>query len=757
MSQLLISAVPWQSIVFWGTIAVVSFVLVGTVFALRRRIPWPALAALAKHPFAKYVVLSVVAHVALLIWLFTSQLFNPPPIGPGPPAVVVRLGGRSGNVRRPADPERETPDAVPAVAPELPFQETGSPEVERPHVELPPEQPPSDWEIELNEFHVQQDSADLLEASVPELATKAQPLQAAAIQPQQPEPNLRSEPESEPETEFNSFPEVDDTQPSELPPPLQTQPETAQKETIAADANNVAADVPNGPTEEPLFSPDEPQQNPVFDEQPNDQPEIEAFADTRDQAFANDQMNSSAQFPTQFKPRTPREEFVQTPTEVPQVAVENTLVATEVGALRRVGEFRNSDPDKATKSRQDPEISKNKAFATASVVESVQTSARQQNTSPQPTRADGSAVPSIYRDRWSADRDAIARARGGSAETERGVQAALRWLAAAQSEDGRWDASRFGSGQPTFEGGHSRRGAGTNADTGTTGLAILAFLGAGHTYVDGEYADVVLKGVNYLVRTQHRDGSLFGDAEYFAAMYCHGIATLALSEAYSLTGDERLLPSVVDAITYTRQAQHPSTGGWRYRRGQEGDTSQMGWQLMALTSAHYAGLDIPSRTWIGADRFLQKVTFRDGRAAYRPGQAPSAAMTAEAMLCRLFLRSPTDDPQIQSAANYLVAHLPGDGRTNYYYWYYGTLALYHLQDANWRRWNSAVKRTLVARQDSDGSWSADSVWGTSGGKVYSTALAALTLEVYYRYRPLRESQSAPSDNREAAHTASRSK
>jgi hypothetical protein len=84
--------------------------------------------------------------------------------------------------------------------------------------------------------------------------------------------------------------------------------------------------------------------------------------------------------------------------------------------------------------------------------------------------------------------------------------------------------------------------------------------------------------------------------------------------------------------------------------------------------------------------------------------------------------------------------LPGDGRANLYYWYYGTLAMYQLQGTYWDRWNEALQDTLISSQrktgPSAGSWDANTVWGGYGGRVYSTALATLCLEVYYRFLPL---------------------
>jgi hypothetical protein len=115
-------------------------------------------------------------------------------------------------------------------------------------------------------------------------------------------------------------------------------------------------------------------------------------------------------------------------------------------------------------------------------------------------------------------------------------------------------------------------------------------------------------------------------------------------------------------------------------------------------------------------------------------------MTAEALACRQFLGMPADDAVAEEAASYLLGELPGVGRSNLYYWYYGTLGMYYLQGESWERWNAALQKALLGRQRKGGllggSWDPDTVWGGYGGRVYSTAVASLCLEVYYRYLPL---------------------
>lgn len=352
-------------------------------------------------------------------------------------------------------------------------------------------------------------------------------------------------------------------------------------------------------------------------------------------------------------------------------------------------------------------------------------------------------LPDLYKDRVAGNRSELLRSRGGSPESEAAVQRALRWLARAQSPPGHWDADRFGAGQERLVLGHDRRGAGAKADTAMTGLALLAFLGDGHTHLDNsQYSETIRRGLESLLQAQRRDGCLAGDAELFAAMYSHGIASLALSEAFVLSGDKRLEPAVRMAIDYTVRAQHPASGSWRYQPLDSGDMSQLGWQLMALKSAELAGVPTPASTRDGMVRFIKSASSgqHGGIAAYRPKDQPSRTMTAEALVCRQFLGMSRDNPAAGEAATYLLGDLPTSERINLYYWYYGTLSMYQQGGEPWQQWNHALQATLLPRQNNTGtqagSWDPDCIWGGYGGRVYSTAMATLCLEVYYRYLPL---------------------
>ena len=366
---------------------------------------------------------------------------------------------------------------------------------------------------------------------------------------------------------------------------------------------------------------------------------------------------------------------------------------------------------------------------------------------PQLTRGSSEAgsyqVPQAYSLRTAPNRSQVARRLGASPQTEAAIQAALLWLAENQEPDGRWSVRRHGGGRESYEAGRDRQGAGSQADTGITGLALLALTANGNTHLEGTYRANVRRGIELLLRVQAPDGNLAGQAEVYEFMYCHAMATLALSEVMGMSGDQRLREPLQRAVAYIVAAQDPSGGGWRYRAGDPGDTSQLGWQLMALKSAELAGLVVPDTTWHRAARFLESVSGGNyrGLASYRPGERFSRSMTAEALACREFLGLLPSIHTSREAADYLLGELPGESDPgNLYYWYYATMALYSLQGPHWNPWSGALQKTLLSTQRRAGplagSWDPTTRWDGYGGRVYSTAMAALCLQAYYRFLPM---------------------
>lgn len=336
--------------------------------------------------------------------------------------------------------------------------------------------------------------------------------------------------------------------------------------------------------------------------------------------------------------------------------------------------------------------------------------------------------------------DAV-RSLGGSDASERAVERGLQWLSNHQFAAGNWSIHELNCQD------HECLGHGSfQADTAATGLSLLAFLGAGHSHRSGEHQDVVGRGLKWLVDRQKASGDLFTDEAQFVWMYSHGMAAIALCEAYGMTKDSALREPAQRSLDFIVAAQHPEFGGWRYRPQFESDTSVSGWQLMALKSGQMAGLNVPESAYKGISRWLDSVENKGarGRFAYHPSKAESLAMTAEGLLMRQYLGAWRDDPALISGAGYLKQRLPRLEERDAYYWYYATQVMFHMQGEYWSDWNSQLRDLLVDSQvkggGAVGSWSpatpSKSKWGEAGGRHYQTCLSLLMLEVYYRHLPL---------------------
>ena len=347
--------------------------------------------------------------------------------------------------------------------------------------------------------------------------------------------------------------------------------------------------------------------------------------------------------------------------------------------------------------------------------------------------------------RMFTGRDPRRRARlvedsGGTSATEAAVARGLVFLARHQGADGSWSLRSFNR---TEDCDRTCSGAGgVRSPVAATALALLPFLGADQTHRKGDYREQVLNGLDWLVQHQGKDGSLCDGGD----MYAHGQAAIALCEAYALTRDSQLRQPAQQALDFIVRAQH-SGGGWRYKAKQPGDTSVVGWQLMALKSGQMAYLRVPRRAFDQSGRFLTLVQTDSygGLYCYQRGRRHTPAMTAEALLCRQYLGWPREHAGMRAGVEYLLQHLPDSRKPNIYYWYYATQVMHHFGGKPWEEWNAKMSYALVAMQETTGhaagSW-APKGQGTEGGfaehagRIYMTSLAICILEVYYRHMPI---------------------
>ena len=333
---------------------------------------------------------------------------------------------------------------------------------------------------------------------------------------------------------------------------------------------------------------------------------------------------------------------------------------------------------------------------------------------------------------------------GGSRRAELAVVAALDWLYRHQSPNGNWSLTQFRS---RCRSNQRCSGPGqTFNDAAATALGLLPFLAAGQTHKEKcAYQATVNKAVTWLVKHQLGDGDLSGGREQI--MYSHALATIALCEAYGMTKDETLRLPAQAAVNFIEMAQNPNIGAWRYTPNVEsGDTSVVGWQVMALKSAQMAGLAVDTGRLELVQKWLRAVAKGHymGLFSYQPFREPSPTMTSVGLLCRQYLGAGKDERFMQEGVEYLLNNLPDADQRDTYYWYYATQVMHNLVDRNWDRWNRQVRRVLIETQCRDGcptgSWDpqlpSQDAWGAKGGRLFVTSLSTLTLEIYYRYLAL---------------------
>ena len=362
---------------------------------------------------------------------------------------------------------------------------------------------------------------------------------------------------------------------------------------------------------------------------------------------------------------------------------------------------------------------------------------------------------------------------GGGRGTEIAVEDALRWLAAHQSPNGGWESAGFHRWCDLKPVDQGPDGLGKALyDPGVTGLATLAFLGAGYTHRGQHpFAKTVGRALRYLRNVQDAEGC-FGPRTSQHYIYNHACAALAMVEAYGMTESRILRGSAQRALDFISLARNPYFA-WRYGvRPGDNDTSVTGWMMMALKSAklinassvargHDPLLTLDEESFDGIRTWIDKMTDPDtGRVGYmQRGSSParpqdmidrfpsdrSESMTAAGVLARVFIgEDPRRSEMVRKGAE-LCRRLPptweeSQGSIDMYYWYYGTLAMYQVGGGAWKDWNAAMKSAIVDHQRRDttyclfkGSWDPIGPWGGDGGRVYSTALMAMCLQVYYRY------------------------
>ncbi len=346
---------------------------------------------------------------------------------------------------------------------------------------------------------------------------------------------------------------------------------------------------------------------------------------------------------------------------------------------------------------------------------------------------------------------ALARSSGGGADTEAAVERSLKWFLRHQLPDGSWSFNF--NDCPSCLGKCSHGSADSKAErAAATALALLPYLGRGETHLKGPYRQQVQAGIGFLIRLAREGNGRVYNPEG-GTLYTQGLVGIALAECLAMSRDPSLQAPTQAVLNYIMQAQDSAGGGWRYHPGEAGDTSVVGWQVMALKSGFMAGIPVNPLTVSKAGGFLDFVQSDDGaRYGYLDKSSATDARSAVGLLCRMYMGWKKDHPAMQKG----VGHLAKRGPTNdLYYDYYATQIMHHMGGDLWTAWNAKMKPALLAAQategDEAGSWFDGFGTGHAsevGGRLYCTSMATMILEVYYRHLPMYRTETVEQEFRE---------
>lgn len=308
-----------------------------------------------------------------------------------------------------------------------------------------------------------------------------------------------------------------------------------------------------------------------------------------------------------------------------------------------------------------------------------------------------------------------------TAETQRGIDLGLAYLASRQADDG-----SFGSGT------QYRR------SVAVTALSGMAFLSAGNTPGRGKYGAQVQKATDFVLSRCKANGYISEDeVKYHGPMYGHGFATLFLAEVYGMTQRKDIRSKLEKAVALIINTQNPE-GGWRYHpEPKEADISVTVCQIMALRAARNCGIYVPKNTVEKCTEYVRKCQNNDGGFKYQlVRRAESEFPRSAAGVVALYSAGVYEGKEITQGLEYLMRNVPqGDVfrfESHYFYGqYYAVQAMWHAGGNYWDRWYPSIRDELIRRQLPNGSWP-DTVICSE----YGTAMACLVLQMPNNYLPI---------------------
>lgn len=295
---------------------------------------------------------------------------------------------------------------------------------------------------------------------------------------------------------------------------------------------------------------------------------------------------------------------------------------------------------------------------------------------------------------------------------ESALDQARGWLVSAQEPDGSWEPRRWGGA--------------SEYRVALTALASLALSGDARPAA----REATARAGRFLVRSQEKDGHL--GAHTRSALYNHALGTLALTEL-AMTS-ESLEDSARRAAGYLVEVQ-TDEGAWGYVSGDRivANDSISVWALQALVRARELDLGVDRRAiergfdWFeGLVSREEPLTYR-GHDGHRCGEA-SSPLVAFAVLTR---GTDANTRSVHVALDRLMRQ-PEAAALCFYDSYFLARSSFAARHPALERFGARTRRVLKGSQvktgQLSGSWEPGDRWSPVGGRLYTTALAALALK-----------------------------
>ena len=310
-------------------------------------------------------------------------------------------------------------------------------------------------------------------------------------------------------------------------------------------------------------------------------------------------------------------------------------------------------------------------------------------------------------------------------EASEAIDKGLNYLLANQRNDGSWAGDESGYRAVAL-----------------TSLGLMAFMSRGELPGAGPNGDALNRAKEWLlVRAKGATDGYLG-----STMYEHGLAILALTEMWGMTGDlkdaeaiQKAIKAGVDLIVRSQG----SGGGWRYQPTLDAghDTSVTVMVSIGLASARQAGVVVPSETIAKLLEYFESATSqKSGGFNYIPtgkDANDSIACTAGGAYAAQ-LAGARGKEMVLSALRYLTERSPGIINNNFGHYYYGHYYAIHAMvqagDDYYAEWYPLLRDALVGKQEKNGNWPG----GAKGEKTigYETPAAIIMLATPYRYIPI---------------------